>query len=68
MDPTIGKRKTGKRGFASMDKAKRSLIAGNGGRKAHKMGKAHTWTSAEARTAGKIGGKRSSRRASKPSQ
>ena len=46
------------RGFASMDKTKQQAIAAKGGRQAHKLGKAHKWTSAEASAAGKIGGKR----------
>jgi len=45
------------RGFASMDKSKRHLIAVKGGIAAHKKGTAHTWTSEEAREAGKIGGR-----------
>jgi len=46
-----------KRGFASMDKAKQRLIAGKGGVAAHKKGTAHTFTSEEARIAGRKGGK-----------
>lgn len=46
--------KAAKRGFASMDQAK---IARSGGIRAHKLGRAHTWTIEEARVAGKKGGK-----------
>ena len=41
------------RGFASMNKDKQRMIASKGGRAAHKKGTAHTWTSEEARKAGK---------------
>jgi len=50
------------RGFASMTKEKRQAIASQGGIRAHELGKAHTWTKAEASAAGKIGGHRSSRK------
>ena len=49
--------KMGKRGFASMDKEERREIARAGGIKAHQLGKAHTFSSAEARIAGRKGGK-----------
>jgi uncharacterized protein len=39
------------RGFASLDKTRRSLIAGQGGRRAHALGTAHEWTPKEARAA-----------------
>jgi len=45
------------RGFASMNKDKQRLIASKGGKAAHEKGKAHTWTSDEARKAGQRGGK-----------
>ncbi len=45
------------RGFASMDKTKQRSIASKGGRAAHKAGRAHTWTSEEARRAGRKGGR-----------
>lgn len=45
------------RGFASMDKNKQRLIASKGGRAAHRAGKAHKWTSEEARKAGQKGGR-----------
>lgn len=48
--------KSRKRGFGSMDKAQQSAIASKGGKAAHKMGKAHQFTSAEAREAGRLGG------------
>jgi hypothetical protein len=44
------------RGFASMEKDKQRAIASKGGKAAHVQGKAHQWTSAEARIAGKKGG------------
>ena len=45
-----------KRGFASMDKQKRSEIARLGGRAAHKRGTAHQFSSEEASKAGRKGG------------
>lgn len=45
------------RGFASMDEDKQREIASKGGKAAHKKGTAHEWTSAEAREAGRKGGK-----------
>ena len=49
---------TGKsrRGFASMDPAKRREIASKGGRAAHAQGSAHEFTPEEARVAGRKGG------------
>jgi general stress protein YciG len=46
-----------KRGFAAMDAEKRRRIASEGGKAAHQSGKAHKWTSTEAREAGRKGGK-----------
>jgi len=51
----------GKRGFASMDKNKRALIAKSGGIAAHKKGTAHEFTKSEASAAGKKGGRSSSK-------
>jgi uncharacterized protein len=51
-----------KRGFASLSKEKRRAIASQGGLSAHIQGKAHAWTKEEASKAGRIGGRRSSRR------
>jgi len=45
-----------KKGFASMDIAKRREIASKGGKAAHLKGTAHQWTSQEASVAGKKGG------------
>jgi hypothetical protein len=45
------------RGFASMDPEKVREIAGMGGKAAHAAGKAHTFSSEEAREAGRKGGK-----------
>lgn len=47
------------RGFAAMDPERHRLIAQAGGLTAHALGKAHQYTSEEARAAGRIGGKRS---------
>lgn len=41
-----------------MSKERQREIAAKGGRSAHAMGKAHQWTSAEARLAGKKGGEK----------
>ncbi|WP_373988348.1 KGG domain-containing protein [Duganella sp. BuS-21] len=43
---------TSKRGFASMDPERQREIAAEGGRAAHAKGKAHEFTSEEARRAG----------------
>ena len=51
-----------RRGFASMDEAKRRLIASLGGKAAHAKGTAHEWTMEEARAAGHLGGCASARR------
>lgn len=45
-----------RRGFASMDSAKRKEIASKGGIAAHEKGTAHEWTSAEASIFGRKGG------------
>jgi len=49
---------TRNRGFASMDREKQREIARKGGRAAHEQGKAHEFTSDEARAAGRKGGER----------
>ncbi len=49
--------RTAKRGFASMDPAKRAKIAQSGGIAAHKLGRAHQYTSEEASIAGRKGGR-----------
>lgn len=43
------------RGFASMDRTKQAEIASKGGKKAHALGKAHTWDKESARIAGRKG-------------
>lgn len=53
---TTEKKAPRKRGFASMDPAKRAQIAAEGGRAAHREGRAHKFSSAEAREAGRKGG------------
>lgn len=45
------------RGFASMNKEKQRRIASLGGKKAHATGRAHKWTTEEARAAGRKGGR-----------
>lgn len=45
-----------KGGFATMDPAKRAEIARRGGVAAHAAGKAHKFSSEEARHAGRLGG------------
>jgi len=50
------------RGFASMSDEKRKQIASKGGKASHELGRAHTWTSEEARAAGRKGGSVSRRR------
>lgn len=56
-----GARRPGKsgRGFANMDEARQRAIASEGGRAAHEQGKAHEFTSEEAREAGRKGGQAS---------
>lgn len=49
------------KGFAAMDPEKQREIASRGGKTAHAAGSAHTFTSDEARRAGKKGGKAVSR-------
>lgn len=46
----------GNRGFASMDPQKQREIASKGGKAAHQSGRAHEFTSEEAREAGRKGG------------
>lgn len=46
-----------KRGFAAMSEEKRKQVASNGGKAAHKKGKAHKFNSTTGRTAGQKGGK-----------
>lgn len=45
-----------KRGFAAMTKERQREISSMGGRAAHAQGKAHVFTSEEARIAGRKGG------------
>jgi uncharacterized protein len=47
---------TSRRGFASMDPARKREIASKGGRAAHQKGTAHEFTTDEAREAGRKGG------------
>jgi general stress protein YciG len=50
-----------KTGFAGMDPAEQRKIASRGGKAAHAQGKAHEFTSEEARAAGSKGGHTTSR-------
>jgi len=50
-----------KRGFAMMDPKKQAAIASKGGKAAHAQGKAHEFTSEQARKAGRAGGESVSR-------
>jgi general stress protein YciG len=54
-------RTTAKRGFAGLEINRRREIASKGGMAAHQKGTAHTFTSDEAREAGKKGGEAVSR-------
>lgn len=54
-------RKRGGRGFASMDPERQRQIASLGGRAAHRSGRAHEFSSEEARKAGRKGGEAVSR-------
>lgn len=49
------------RGFASMDPERRRAICSLGGKTAHALGRAHEFTSEEAREAGRKGGQSVSR-------
>jgi general stress protein YciG len=49
-------------GFASMPPDQRKAAASKGGKLAHAKGVAYEWTPAEAREAGKLGGKVSAER------
>lgn len=56
------------RGFASMSPEKKREIASKGGKAAHARGRAHRWTSEEAKAAGRKGGSISRRRPKKATQ
>lgn len=53
---TTQEQRKSSRGFGSMDPARQREIAAQGGRAAHQQGKAHEFTSEEARAAGSKGG------------
>lgn len=55
---------SGGRGFAGMDPAQQRAIAAEGGRAAHASGKAHEFTSEEARAAGAMSHKNDGNRQS----
>jgi uncharacterized protein len=50
----------GRRGFASMDRARQREIAAKGGKSAHAAGRAHQFTAEEAKAAGAKGGSKTS--------
>src|SRR5690348_2436386 len=52
----MAERRKGERGFAAMDENKQREIASKGGHAAHEKGRAHEFSSEEARAAGKKGG------------
>ena len=52
-----GRKISSKRGFASMDPQRQKEIASLGGKAAHASGKAHEFNTAEAREAGRKGGR-----------
>jgi general stress protein YciG len=58
---------SGRRGFARMDPAQVRALASRGGKAAHEKGKAHEFTSEEARVAGRKGGLATHVREPKPS-
>jgi general stress protein YciG len=53
----LSQKTTSKRGFASMDPQRQKEIASLGGKAAHASGKAHEFNTAEAREAGRKGGR-----------
>jgi general stress protein YciG len=53
--------KKSKRGFAAIDPEQQKVIAARGGKAAHAQGRAHEFTSEEARKAGSKGGKATAR-------
>ena len=59
--PNTGTNGTSRRGFAAMDAEKQRAIASKGGRAAHESGRAHEFTTDEARMAGRKGGQTVSR-------
>jgi hypothetical protein len=58
----------GKRGFAGMDPEKQRQIASKGGKAAHQKGRAHEFTSEEARAAGRKARHGSRRTAALPAE
>ncbi len=53
----MDKERKSKRGFASMSEAQQREIASKGGKAAHEKGRAHEFSSEEAREAGRKGGR-----------
>lgn len=51
-----------KRGFACLSPERRKEIASRGGKSAHKKGRAHEWSKAEAAAAGRRGGTEAAKR------
>ena len=56
-----GRQSTSNRGFAAMDPQQQREIASKGGQAAHEQGRAHEFSSEEAREAGRKGGEAVSR-------
>jgi len=56
---------TSKRGFASLTLERRREVSRLGGVTAHALGRAHKWTTEQAREAGRIGGRISKRKSKK---
>lgn len=57
VNPSGEKPVKAKRGFAAMSLEKRREIASRGGKKAHELGTAHSFSSEKAREAGSKGGR-----------
>jgi uncharacterized protein len=58
----VARKATKPQGFASLSRERNQEIASHGGRTAHRVGRAHEWTSEEAQAAGRKGGLRRAER------
>ena len=67
MSDTFETKAPSKRGFASMDPQRQREIASLGGKAAHASGRAHEFNSAEAREAGRKGGRAGRRKSAEGS-
>ena len=65
-EPSVEGKTPSRRGFAAMDPARVRELARLGGKSAHRRGKAHEFTSEEARLAGRKGGLASHRNRTGP--